>query len=195
VTRPDIPEGIAVQRGMTRYMRANSGECRILVRKADDIEAAVKGLRRFRDDLFTSELFASLDGQFGNRVDGTPVRYTPSYVSHIQINGDEPEFSFDAQDVLEVWPQLVNDLIEKLKDRLRAAGVQRAEIGKPLRPYSERAYLGESDWFHTTGSYLHPLDERWVPSNYPKNLPIPKNLRVVGGHQAFDLVSAQGRGV
>ena len=180
-------DGITVQRGMKTYMSENSScACRIVVRKADDVDAAFDAIRRFREDLWSSDVFASLDGEFGNDVDGKPLRYTPSYASDVEIGEEGPEFWFDAQDVLETWPELVDGAIHQLKVRLREAGVQRAEIGKPRPPYAERAYVPDADWFHMQGSELTPLDEIWLPPNFPDGFPVPPKAPVVVAHRARD---------
>lgn len=122
---------ITVERGMRQYMADSSGACHVLVRDADDVEAATRALRQFCEDLWTADLFAKLDGEFGDEEDGTPIRYTPSFATAVQRGDEGPEFWFDADDILECWPELVNSLLDRLKMRLREAGVEQAQIGKP----------------------------------------------------------------
>ena len=124
-------QGISVQPGLQDRMRSHS-DCELVVRKADDIYAAAGGLRAFRADLWKSQLFASLDEEFGKEQ--TPeglkdIRYTPSYATEVEIGPEGPTLSFDMEDVLYVWPHLIAPMLEQLRDRLLEAGVRRAEIG------------------------------------------------------------------
>lgn len=103
------------------------------MRNADDPEAAVRGLAEFRQDLWSSDLVAALDGEFGDEEDGTPTRYTPTFATAVKVGNEGPEFWFEAEDILECWPELVDRLLARLKARLREAAVERAEIGMPRR--------------------------------------------------------------
>lgn len=182
-----VAEGaISVERGLRTYMSENSGACHLVVRHADDVDTATEALRRFRDDLWTADLFASLDGEFGDDIDGSPLRYTPGFAAEVAVGPDGPGFWFDAQDILEGSPELVDDLIQQVKRRLREAGVQRAQIGRPREPYAARVYTGETEWFYTTGSRLAPLDERWRPPNFPADLASPAKARAVSGCEGHD---------
>jgi hypothetical protein len=112
-------------------MEAQS-DCELVVRDADDIEGAADGLRAFREDLWKSDLFASLDGKFGKEQ--TPeglkdIRYTPAYATDVEVGPEGPTLTFDMEDTLDVWPELIPPMLEQLRDRLVAAGVRRAEIG------------------------------------------------------------------
>ena len=179
-------DGITVQRGMKAYMSEHSGACRIVVRKADDVDAAVDALQQFLGDLWSSDVFASLDGAFGDDVERKPLRYTPSFASEVEIGEEGPECWFDAQDVLECWPRVVDGLIQKLQERLRGAGVRRAQIGKPKLPYWERAYDPEADWVGLQAEPLEPLDERWLPASFPSDFPLPAKTPVIMANQAHD---------
>src|SRR5688572_15355541 len=61
---PPRTQGISVQAGLKDHMQSGS-DSQLVVREADNIDAAADGLRTFRQDLWKSQLFASLDGQFG----------------------------------------------------------------------------------------------------------------------------------
>jgi hypothetical protein len=122
---------LTVQEGMADYMQQASGACQMVVRHIDDADAARQALKQFRQDLYESDVFEPLDGQFGMESDGTDIRYTPSFVSGIQDADDGITLWFDAQDVLAAWPEVVPRIIDQLRMRLDAAGVQRAEIGWP----------------------------------------------------------------
>jgi hypothetical protein len=124
-------QSISVQAGLEDYMESN-GDCDLVVRGADSVDAAADGLRAFREDLWKSELFASLDGQFGKEQ--TPeglkdIRYTPPYATEVEVGPEGPTLAFDMEDVLDVWPQLIPPMVEQLRHRLLEAGVRRAEIG------------------------------------------------------------------
>lgn len=97
-------DAITVARCMKAYMSEHSGGCRVVIRNADLVDAAAEALRRFCDDLYTSDLFAPLDVEFGHDLDGTPLRFSPSFASEVQLGTDGPEFWFDAKDILEAWP-------------------------------------------------------------------------------------------
>jgi hypothetical protein len=125
---------------MARYMEVSSSICEILVCEPDDASAAVRGLERFRDDLW-GDLFAPIDGEFGNDIDGRPLRYTPSFGSEVQLTPDGVLFSFDSDGVLTTFPEIVPPMIARLRQRLLEAGVQRAEIGWP----QNALYLGRLD--------------------------------------------------
>lgn len=123
--------GISVQAGLEDYMQSN-GDCDLVVREADNIDAAAAGLRAFREGLWKSELFASLDGNFGKEQ--TPeglkdIRYTPAYATEVEVGPEGPTLAFDMEDVLDVWPHLVAPMVEQLRDRLLEAGVRRAQLG------------------------------------------------------------------
>lgn len=60
--------GLTVQDGMAEYMQQASGACHIVVREVDDPDAARQALKQFRQDLYESDLFEALDGQFGSRT-------------------------------------------------------------------------------------------------------------------------------
>jgi hypothetical protein len=116
-----------------------SGGWFVLVRHADDRRAATRALRRFRTDLFKSQLFAPLDGQFGHNADGSDIRYTPPYASVVAMTTDGPILAVDTESVLEAFPEVIAPMIARLRARLREAGIRRAEIGwpakePPLRP-------------------------------------------------------------
>ena len=129
-TSPRV-QGISVQPGLEDRMRSQA-DCELVVREADNIDAAADGLRAFREDLWKSQLFASLDGEFGKEQ--TPeglkdIRYTPAYATEVEVGPEGPMLAFDMEDVLDVWPHLVAPMLEQLRDRLLQAGVRRAEIG------------------------------------------------------------------
>jgi hypothetical protein len=123
--------GISVQAGLADHMEAQA-DCQLVVREADNVARAAVGLRAFREDLWKSDLFASVDGEFGKEQ--TPeglkdIRYTPAYATDVEIGPDGPTLSFDMEDTLNVWPELIAPMLEQLRDRLVQAGVRRAEIG------------------------------------------------------------------
>lgn len=163
-------------------MREHSGGCHIVVRRTGDPAAAVEGLRAFSHDLFFSDLFAALDGEFGGDL-ATPLRYSPSFASEVEVDGDEAGFWFDADDVLETWPELVPDLLGRLKERLGEAGVARGQIGWPKPPYT---YDPDADWFHMTSRRLQPSDDHWLPPGFPEDLVIPAGSGIAVAHEALD---------
>ena len=112
-------------------MAEASGACHILVRSASDADAAVRALEASQRDLYESDVFAELDGEFGTYVDGTDIRYTPSFCSKIEVTRDGPTFWFDADDVLDTFPEVVPLVLEQLRRRLVEAGVRQATIGWP----------------------------------------------------------------
>jgi len=120
--------GITVQAGIDDYMEQFGSYCVVVIRNADDPAAAVRGLRKFDADLYQSDLFAALDGEFGPEVDGGLVRYTPS-LSDVGTTPDGPSLTVDLDDVLDTWPELIPSIIQQLRERLHESGVRRAQIG------------------------------------------------------------------
>jgi len=129
--------GIKIQPGMDQYMQNASAACYILIRNADDPIAAERALSQFRDDLYDSDVFSALDGEFGEDVDGSVLRYTPSSSDDVEMTPDGPILRFDADSTLDDFPNVVPTLLARLRWRLSEAGVVRAEIGWPPGSYGD----------------------------------------------------------
>jgi len=123
-TEPDAtPPGISIERGMQEYLARYGAACYFIVKGADDPDLALRGLARFEEDLY-DDAFESVDFVYG-------MRWTPPLIGKAVLRREEPMLYVDAQSMLEAYPELIPELLDRLARRLREAGVKRAEIGYP----------------------------------------------------------------